>query len=178
MIVCVLFTAVLAQPVRADYQYTFALDSDTARICNSPDCPTYNYPADSFSFITPNILGTVGQTAAIPSSENLNGFWFPTIQVDYIYSVGPVVFISLPYDFSKPVGEVGGLYFIAENSPFGVGTYPASAGRGISLGDGNTLMVSYTTGSLTISSVPEPTTMLLLGSGLLGLLGLRRKSKK
>jgi len=66
------------------------------------------------------------------------------------------------------------------NSGANGATFQSFNDSGSNEGNGATVEAFNTTvddGSVPVS-VPEPTTILLLGSGLLGLLGLRRKFKK
>ena len=61
---------------------------------------------------------------------------------------------------------------------FGISTISNIFAEFLPLGGTTTRAFSTSSIQVTVSDVPEPTTMLLVGSGLLGLVGLRRKFRK
>jgi hypothetical protein len=172
MYLFIVFVGVLAQEAQADYMYSFSFDS-----------LTYNgifYPADSFSFVTPNLLLDVGTLAVVPGGE-LNGFSFSAISVVSLplpFNADLISFSTIP-DYTRPIGEIADFWFNVSPAATSVGKYSGTdnAGRGISLIPGM-IIFQYTSGTLIIQSVPEPSTMLLLASGLLGLWGAKRKLKR
>lgn len=138
VIMLLALSVIIAQPVEADYQYTFNYDT-----YGSPAADPY-LPADSISFITSVILDTEGQTVAVPSTEDINGYHPPIIYVAGLHvDSNPALSWVLYRSESEgvPIGAVNGIFFVAQESPFAVGTYPAQdginlyAGRLISCGD-------------------------------------------
>ena len=78
-------------------------------------------------------------------------------------------FLGSPYQFAAQGGQ-----WNIQALVNGVPTFNNLVSGFINIGDNNLSGVQpFTPGA----SVPEPATMLLLGSGLLGLVGLRRKYK-
>jgi hypothetical protein len=135
-------------------------------------------PSDPTPFVPPIVIGGAPPTTTLPPSD-------PTPFVPpIVIGGGPPTTTLSPSDptpFMPPV-VIGGeppttTLPPSDPSPFippiVIGGGPIDPPDGSSNRDGD----GYGEGN-SIAPVPEPSTMLLLGSGLLGLLGLRRKFKK
>ena len=78
------------------------------------------------------------------------------------------------WNFQQNHGTTGGS---ATNSPAQVTGTGQGTGSAQVTGSGQTALVTNAT-PLGVVSIPEPVTLLLLGSGFIGLVGLRRKFRK
>jgi hypothetical protein len=118
-----------------------------------------DWAGPEFEYLDWDIDGIVSGTGWGPTNNDLaltlapdNVTWYKTI------TLAPAIMDSIFSDNSFTV--------TIQNSP---DVDPVQATDGVSY------TLQYFDGSTTGSPVPEPTTMLLLGSGLIGLAGLRRK---
>jgi len=159
---------------------------DTGTITSLID---FTYPADqkyTFDFSTGSFVSQNDDLFyfqllpflnPLPLSVSESGFILPGGDpTNFTALVTATEFVD---DSSSPLYGLGlsyvATYNVMRNEVLGTGTLDATV-AGLLLTDSGSIPIrgtgSYTSG---ISPVPEPATMLLLGSGLIGLVGFRRK---
>ena len=157
--------AVLVLPLRAlaDYDYKFT-----------------DMGGDTFSISTTSIF-TSGQALSF-TPFTIQGFTFTVGQVSFLSSSNPCfAFGTAGTTFSQLCGVLVPFGGTAIGSSFpnavAVGTWGSPGAGIIGLGAGN-INLFLTSVTISQTAVPEPSSLLLLGSGAVGLLGLRRRKMR
>ncbi len=131
----------------------------------------FNLDISGVPRIEPTGINNIGE---IVGSFSPGGFFGITDAHGFLFSGGSFFQVDFPGSIAtfaegiNNAGDIVGAFTDAEEIVHGFLATPALPGEGIEL--------PQISGSL--SPVPEPATMLLLGSGLLSLVGLRRKFRK